>query len=288
MPDFSNYQYEDLILSLFNGACIFFGAGISKFAGYKLWTELREALVDYFWEKRNVLSSRYTGNKNFDLSLCENLKNHISLIESFDFLYNIDSKLFIDGIKGIFQKDSRTINNDIYYYLKKLDNGRNNFVTTNIDRSFQKYLEITDENISIYPDFFNPPKLITYLHGRIDKENTWIFTRAQYNRGYEGEGACKNYLKNIFMDRSVLFIGYGLREEEIVRAIYLTDKSKTHYWLEGYTRNNIDFLKIRSTSLKENYNIHLIPYCIDNRERHRIIFEIIDSLHKKINGKEGI
>lgn len=285
IPDFSTSQYEKLISSLLNGACIFFGAGISKFAGYKLWDELRNALVDYFWDKRDTLPSRYLRNQNFDYSICENLKKD-SLIEAFDYLYRINKNLFISGVKGIFQTNYKRNNNEIYQFLKKLDNGKNIFITTNIDMGFQTYLGLTDKDISICPDFINPPKLITYLHGRIDKEDTWIFTRAQYNKGYEGEATCMNYLKNIFKDRSVLFIGYGLREEEIIRAIYSTKKLKAHYWLEGYTRNNIDSLKIRSTNLKENYNIYLIPYSIDNRERSELICEVVDSLYKKITEKE--
>jgi hypothetical protein len=286
IPDFSASQYENLISSLLNGACIFFGAGISKFAGYKLWDELRNALVDYFWEKKDTLPSRYLRNQNFDHSMCENLKKCDSIIEAFDYLYRINKNLFISGIKDIFKIDSKKNNNEIYQFLKKLDNGKNIFITTNIDKGFQTYLGLTDGEISICPEFTNPPKLITYLHGRIDKEDTWIFTRGQYNKGYEGKAPCMNYIKNIFKNRSVLFIGYGLREDEIKRAIFSTEKLKTHYWLQGCTRNNIDSLKIHSTSLKENYNIHLIPYDIDNGERSELICEVIDSLYKKVTEKE--
>lgn len=288
MPDFSDSQYEDLILSLINGACIFFGAGISKFAGYKLWKELRDALVDYFWNKKGDLSSFYLSNHNFDYSMCENLKKH-NIIQAFDYLHSINSKLFITGIKDIFEMDSKDNNNEIYQFLKRLNNGKNIFITTNIDNGFQKYLGLPDKKISISPpNNINSPKLITYLHGRIDKENTWIFTTSQYNKVYEGKAPCMKYLKKVFRDRVVLFIGYGLREDEILRAINLTDKLKAHYWLEEYSRSNIDDLKIRSTSLRENYNIRLIPYCIDNRNRFELICEIIDSLYRNVTGRREI
>ena len=285
IPDFSTSQYENLISSLLNGACIFFGAGISKFAGYKLWNELRNMLVDYFWHQRDNLPSHALKNNNLDYSMCENLKNHENIIESLDYLYKIDKNLFISGVKSIFSDDKEN-NNEIYQFLKKLDNGKNIFVTTNIDKGFQRYLGLAEKDVSIYPNFCNPPKLITYLHGRIDKVDTWILTSAQYIKGYMGEAQCIKFLKNIFMDRSVLFIGYGLREVEIGRAICLTDKLNVHYWLQGCYRNNIDNLKIRSTTLRENYNIHLIPYYIDRRERFKLICEIIDSLYKKITEKE--
>ena len=52
--------------------------------------------------------------------------------------------------------------------------------------------------------------------------------------------------------------------------------------------NNIDVLKIRSTSLRENYNIRLIPYCIDDRDRFELICEIIDSLYRNVTGRREI
>ena len=113
IPDFSTSQYEKLISSLLNGACIFFGAGISKFAGYKLWDELRNALVDYFWSKRDTLPSHYLRSHNFDYSMCENLKNHKNIIESFDYLCDMDKNLFISGVKSIFS-DNKENNNEIY------------------------------------------------------------------------------------------------------------------------------------------------------------------------------
>lgn len=289
IPDFNASGYEELLSSLSSGACIFFGAGISKFAGYRLWEELRDALVDYFWNKRGDLSSLYLSNHNFDYSMCKNLKKHINIIEAFDYLHGINSELFITGIKDIFETDSKDNNNEIYQFLKRLDNGKNIFITTNIDNGFQKYLGLTDKKISICPKFIiNPPKLITYLHGRIDKKDTWIFTRSQYNKAYEGKAPCMNYLKKVFRDRVVLFIGYGLREDEILRAINLTDKLKAHYWLQEYNRSNIDDLRICSTSLRENYNIRLIPYSIDNRDRFELICEIIDSLYRNVTGRREI
>lgn len=285
IPDFSNSQYENLILSMLNGTCIFVGAGISKLAGYKLWNELRDSLVNYFWDRRDTLSYLCSKNGILDYSRCQSLKNHENIIEAFDYLHSIDKGLFTSGIKDIFSSDDKKINNEIYQFLKKLDNGKNFFITTNIDKGFQKYLGLTDKDVSIYPNFCNPPKFITYLHGRIDKRDTWIFTSAQYIKGYEGDAPCMNYLKNIFNDHSVLFIGYGLREEEIRRAISLTDKTKTHYWLEGCFRGNIDYLKIRSITLKENFNIYLIPYYIDNKG-FKLVCDVIDSLYKKISGKE--
>ena len=278
IPDFSVPKYENLVLSLQKGTCIFTGAGISKLGGYKLWDELKNEMVDYFWMNKGKLP--FKKRRDLDLSLCENLKKHGDIIEPFDYLYFLSSNLFISGIKDIFNVDSTKVSNKVYQILDKLNNGNNFFVTTNIDDGFQKYMGISDGNVSIHPNFHNPPKLISYLHGKIDLEDTWILTRSQYNKGYvETPPPCLNFLVDIFENYSVLFVGYGLREDDITRAISLTNKRKTHYWIEGSKRNVEDYLKIRSTSLKEIYNITLIPYYID-AEGQELLYEVIDSLYK--------
>ena len=278
IPDFSLPKYENLILSLQKGTCIFTGAGISKLGGYKLWDELKNEMVDYFWRNKGKLPSKK--RSNLDLSLCENLKKHGDIIETFDYLYLLNSGLFVSGIKDVFYADSRKVSNKVYQILNKLNNGKNFFVTTNIDDGFQKYMGITNADVSIHPNLHNPLKLISYLHGKIDLEDTWILTRSQYNKGYvEAPAACLNFLVDVFENYSVLFMGCGMREYDITRAILLTNKRKTHYWIEGSKRNDEDYLRIRSTTLKEIYNIIRIPYYID-AEGQELLYEVINSLYK--------
>ena len=284
--DFNSSQYEDLVGTLEKGTCLFMGAGVSKLAGYKTWDELRKEMVEYFWKEKD--KRPFSEREKFDLSLCENLKKHGDIIEVFDYLYYKDKGLFVSGVKDIFKVDERSMSIKIYQLLKKLDNGKSFFVTTNIDKGLQKYLEIPDDRISISPRFTNPPKYINYLHGRIDFEETWILTRAQYNKGYYDEDApCMNFIAHIFESYNVLFIGYGLREEEIMQAILKTGKRKLHYWLEPYSRNKRDFLEIRGTNLKENYNIVLIPYSID-KDDYEGLYKVINRLSMSITKKGSL
>lgn len=283
IPDFNSSQYEGLIDTLQKGTCLFIGAGVSKLAGFKTWDELRTKMVEYYWTEKDKIP--FFKREKFDRSFCENLKKHENIIEAFDYLYNIDKDLFISGIKGIFEVDERHISNKVYELLKKLDNGKNFIVTTNIDKSLQKYWEIPDDRISISPIFTNPPKYINYLHGRIDFEETWILTQAQYNEGYSfKDNPCMNFLAHIFESYNVLFIGYGLREDEIMQAILKTGKRKLHYWLEPYSRNKRDFLEIRGTNLRENYNIMFIPYSID-KDDYEGLYNAIDLLSMAMTKK---
>lgn len=285
IPDFNSQQYGSLIDILTNGTCIFLGAGTSNLAGLKSWHSLKVAMIDYFWQKRQDISTEK--RMTFDLSFCQSLQKHADPVEAFDYLYSICSEMFISGIREIFENDERHISNTIYQKLSKLNNGNNFFVTTNFDMGFQKYLGINDDNVSIYPVLSNPPRSLNYLHGRIDLPHTWIFTTEQYNSGYmeKGSGApCKDFLMEIFRKCSVVFVGYGLREKEITQAISQTDKRKEHYWLEPFSRNRQDSLVIRGTSLRENYNITLVPYSVD-RLGYEAVYEVIDAMHKTISKK---
>ena len=281
IPDFGSEEYENLVNVLNKGTCVFFGAGVSKLAGYCLWEELRVRIVDYFWDNKNKILG--ANRMLFDLSLSKNLKNHTDTIEAFDYLYFLDKSLFYSGIKSIFYRDERNSSSKVYHELKKLNNGKNFFITTNIDTGFEKYLGITEEQIAIFPSLnYMQIPLLTYLHGRIDKEDSWIFTREQYNRGYIGNGMpCMNFLKNIFDNFSVLFIGYGLMDFEIKQAISLTKQRKEHYWLEASSRNEEDNLNIRGATLKKNYNIKLITYSVDNHG-HDIALNVLNSLYSEI------
>ena len=73
-----------------------------------------------------------------------------------------------------------------------------------------------------------------------------------------------NFIKDILENYTVLFIGYGLRDKEILDAVGLTKKRRNHYWLESSYRGKKDYLEVRSTILKNNYNINLVPYMIDD------------------------
>ena len=62
VPDFNSSEYEHLVNILEKGACIFYGAGISKIAGYKLWDELKVMMVDHFWNNRDLLDGENKKN----------------------------------------------------------------------------------------------------------------------------------------------------------------------------------------------------------------------------------
>ena len=284
IPDFTEAKYQELVDILQNGTCIFFGAGISKLAGYKLWIELKNNMVDFYWNNRGDLS--FDHKLQFDFSVTQNMKEHTDIIEAFDYLYFLDKNLFDTGIKHIFSNDEKNEKIKIYHELSKLKNHNKFFITTNVDRGFEKYLGIGRDIPNVYPKFnLGQLPILTYLHGRIDDSTTWVFTRDQYDRAYiNGTKPCAEFLEYIFNNYSVLFIGYGLMDIEIKQIISRTNKRKKHFWIEATSRNILGSLSIKSTTLRENHNIELITYSIDE-DGHSTAIDIVNAIHKAVENR---
>ena len=92
-----------------------------------------------------------------------------------------------------------------------------------------------------------------------------------------------DFIKNIFENYSVVFIGYGLRDNEILTGLRLCNKKRRHYWLESSYRDKEDYLNIRSTNLGE-VNIHLIPYLIDNYG-DELLYIVLDGMYNALAAK---
>jgi hypothetical protein len=107
---------------------------------------------------------------------------------------------------------------------------------------------------------------IIHLHGSIHDEANTIVTIVDYMKHYEHESKPAVLLEEIFKSYTVLFVGYGLEEYEILE--FMISKSHTskgeikHYMLYPIFRRELNLL-----SFHENYyrdlGIKLIAYPID-------------------------
>lgn len=107
---------------------------------------------------------------------------------------------------------------------------------------------------------------IIHLHGSIHNEANTIVTIVDYMKHYEHDSKPAVLLEEIFNSYTVLFVGYGLEEYEILE--FMISKSHTskgeikHYMLYPVFRRELNLL-----SFQENYyrdlGIQLIAYPID-------------------------
>ncbi len=281
LPDFVSPEFTDLVQSLKSGMCLFVGAGVSKLAEYKLWDELAKEMIKHFWQNRSSNEKL----QKMDLSIRLLLENHASgnIIHVMDYLNWLDSDFFVKIIKKIFDETQEKI--AIYEKFRQLMQLPNFIVQTNIDMGLQNHLSIQDSDIAINPTFSNAPKRINYIHGRIDNEKTWIFTRQQYNANYLNEkSAVMEFLTNIFMQYSVLFIGYSLRDFEVLQAIAkarLQESKMKFFLLESSYRDKHTLFQVNKSIYSLNYGIEIIPYEIEEKG-YELLLEVLDAINLHI------
>ena len=211
-PDFTKPEFRELTDALKTGTYIFLGAGISRLAGYPLWKELSDKMVEKFWERREQFKSQ-----DFKYSHKEWLLKEINSIDVMDYLNAIDPQLFQKTIEEELGKDAQ--DTAIYKRMAVLFNSANRFITPNIDRGLEKYYGIGEKDIGINPTLRTTAKL-NYIHGRVDQPGNWIFTRNNYSRNYlTVSSKIMEYLVYIFKTSNVVFMGYSLRDFEILQAV---------------------------------------------------------------------
>ena len=193
--------------------CFFLGAGISRLIGCKGWKEVAANLVEKcfelecinFRQKESILG---INEPKKIITICYNI------------LYDKGFKdAFFEGIGSCLQTNAeffkkQNIYNELSSLLSQIPAI---YLTTNIDTNFDFAFKKT--NIVIEEKDFNPKNIFVdklyKIHGAIEQPNSIIFTVPQYLQRYRNPDF-SNFLKQIFSSCSIVFLGYGLEEFEIL------------------------------------------------------------------------
>ena len=187
---------------------------------------------------------------------------------------------------------------DIHNKIFRLD--ALSYVTTNIDRGMEAVTLAGIQNSRVFNmpvEAFDPERdlrggNIFYLHGsKADLDKT-IFTIDNYYEYYSGFGVererVRKFLKNIFKgDLTVLFIGYGLEEQEILQNIFTAVSSNSeqyegpkHFLLAPLYSKDIADFNLRNMYL-DIHSVKAVPYFIDF-DGYEKLNEVLDRLQKLI------
>ncbi|MGB2578093.1 hypothetical protein AAIR98_000010 [Elusimicrobium simillimum] len=98
----------------------------------------------------------------------------------------------------------------------------------NRETSFQSFLE-------------DPKNKVFHLHGHIDDEGT-ILTTSEYMKFYKTDGPGRAYLSDLFSSKTILFIGFGIEEFEIMEHVHVFSRpgKRKHYALFSYLEGDPD------------------------------------------------
>jgi hypothetical protein len=260
---------------------VFVGAGASRIIGCPSWKKFSIRYLKYLCDQHCINYYEYENLKILDP------KKLLSICEQFSVEKNVkrpELQSFLSGIQELIEK---------YKIYEHLYSFRAICVTTNYDDYLDREAEKRSANISAPSPTpneaaqLNSPKTnsnvlyydqdilvsnlmpgnILHLHGSIKDATSIVMTTPDYLKHYAPGNRAAVLLEEIFNSYTVLFIGYGLEEYELLE--YLVSKARptkneiNHYILYPVFKTEANLIKFHEIYYK-NLGIKLIPYPIDD------------------------
>lgn len=310
-------DYEKLLIdedfkkaALARKLCIFLGAGVGFNAKMPTWNELAKQILSFMFENELITHSEEIKLSKLAeplkiISICEDkIKQKTAIKMKFnDFLANI---FYSQPIKNY-------NNNTVYPNLCELYKERQVLIVqTNYDVIIEKlqfkssginsgiYTPYLDDEKTINFDELN--KYIIYLHGRMEGSplapdrpyyEDLILTKQQYNEVYVLENnkkykKQKNFIKNLLDNYHIIFLGYSLKDIEIMQMIancrFRESYKKLNLIIDCCEANHID-REFETEYLQQASNNNLNIYCYSTekqgyKEFENVVQAIKDAIFK--------
>lgn len=245
---------------------LWIGAGASQWAGLPSWLDsarrMRKAFVRSVQDFRGDLAASYIGSKAYpDLfQLCRNADNALfnkMLLDQFGSpMPGPTYSQFIERLKAVVPVQ---------------------IVTTNVDLCLEQGLGMID--VVERPDLERLGELINRrtpfiakLHGSISSVTSTVFTTSDYQQILEN----KQYLgalRTLFSSSSVLFLGYGVRDEYVLKLV--GDAVEEHKLFGAGPH----FQVTSSPGSAENA-IHRIGYNLSQHPDHRAALTVLSFIEQ--------
>jgi hypothetical protein len=285
----------------------FIGAGVSKVAGCPNWDELADGAMRSLADRGKISFAHLEQTRSLSprvkLSLAQSIASeHKTEINFRTLLHRSDWKLHENGRR-------------IYSALSAMSKS---FVTTNYDEWLDEEIGLSSATIhadqSPTKDFLpqsrvvfqkpeeltisnlNRPGSVLHLHGSLKDQDAMIMTTPQYLRRYAYQNARANqrsensvltFLGELFKLKTVLFVGYGMADLEILEYIILKrgpsdrqDPQPKHFILQGFFSHERDLMVGMRTYFRE-FGVELIPYSRDQRDWEQLV-DVLESFASKM------
>jgi hypothetical protein len=291
-PDLHQAAKEDNIL-------LFLGAGLARMYGCPLWNEMAKELVKkslaskiISYAERDILSNEVETDPRKVISICYSIcseKDKLNIYEDAisKMLINLDSGNVNKVYNLIFSINPKT------YLTTNIDLGIKQFSTScySLNRRIYNCTSPNDSETIKKVGFriFKDGNII-YLHGNCENIRSAILPVERYLEYYaDKEGFLQGLFSNIrgFM----IFIGYGLKEWDVIERIYKmykanikADKEKewTSCILTPVFTHEITKFKLEKYYY-ESFGVKPIPYIIDDNgyeELHRVLENLRSTIDK--------
>ncbi len=262
---------------------VFIGAGVSRTLGCVGWNDLSESLMKRCTRTKKGDGSPCLDEQDADLLRCYDNKKKITICKQI--LYeNGCEAAFFDEIERTLTADPDKLKTRNIY--DELWGFRALYITTNVDEYFD--VKFTSPRIAyLTEDFIKDPdrNKLYHIHGKLSDRGSIVLTTSQYITRYNAR-EFQDFLTSIFAKYTVLFIGYGLEEFELLD--FLMNKYNPgdrielkHYILKPFRDGEEGMLRFEEYYYN-SMGINVIPYVISD-ETHRELFDVIHAWNQEIN-----
>jgi len=273
----------------------FVGAGASRLAGCPGWSEFADGALSQLVESGKI-SHAYLAqikhlNPRVKLSIALILQkeheirvDYRSLLQSSNWknnpkgqrLYGSLSKL---GKTFITTNYDEWLDEELAVPAASVSSGQNQTTATipNRRKSFYKTQDLTAANL-------NQPNTVIHLHGSLLDPDGMVLTTQHYVKHYANDRAGKEnlvltFLEYLFKHKTVLFVGYGLEELEILEYVILksqrvprADRGEAkHYLLQGFFSHELELMRSLKRYYLEECAIQLIPFLRDQQDWDQLL-----------------
>jgi hypothetical protein len=288
---------------------LFVGAGASRLAGCPGWDEFANGTLRQLIESGKLSYSQFDQIKH----LSPRIKLSMATAISTDNGVTIDYEALLHSTPKREHKKGQRLYNSLFALA-------NIFVTTNYDTWLDERIAepspaaiptpvpstsspaskmrvIWDVNEFI-PAALSLPNTVVHLHGSIRNPNSMILTTHNYIQHYandrlSGDSARENrvltFLGHLFDHKTVLFVGYGLEELEVLEYVILkarpapgtARREAKHYLLEGFFSHQHTLLRSLENYYLSQCGIQLIPFLRDSKDRDQVL-DVLEDFAQRI------
>lgn len=261
---------------------VFIGAGVSRLVGCEGWDTLARNLVSRC-HKEDIINFR----EKDTLSQISDHKKTITICYHL-FHNNRRADVFYEEMNEALREGATIETPNIYDGIYRL---RGLFITTNADTHFDGLFN--PPNILYRASDFREDKLdstnLYHIHGSVRDRKSLIFTVSAYMQRYTNP-EFRRFLGRIFREYTVLFLGYGVAEFEILDFI-LQDNPRNpalvprHFMLSGFYRGEENILGYEQAYYND-LGISILGYEKDAKG-YRQLIEVIRYWNEEINQVTG-
>lgn len=254
-------RLDQIVPHILEGKCILFlGAGISNIAGCGDWNFMVSKMLQH-----PLIEQKLKVKAGYEIIKKSRLSNEewIGFCQE-ELTRNGKKEDFWGAVREALYEDSKKFENDYLPLVRKIKQIKPSpkIITTNIDSCLEKAKIVKLNKIFHKPEQFTTKNVegdetaVFHIHGYIEELESSLLTKEKYLKRYN-ENRFKQFLKRIFSEYSVFFLGYSLKDSALRDIIQQTRNNRKHLALVA---QEDDFEPYDIQGFQELYGVEVVIY----------------------------